>query len=74
MFMLICLRSQAMGLFFLAGRFGAAGAPWVSLWSAHIHEMLPYCLMGAMSIASALLCCLLRETVGTATRETVLDQ
>jgi len=65
------VRSQGMGLLSVVSRCGAASAPWVAQWLRHAHVMLPFALMGGLTLIGAFLCLLLHETKGRATAETL---
>lgn len=62
-----------MGLLSVVSRLGAACAPWVAQWLGHVHHILPFSVMGALTLLSALTLCWLKETRGKATKETLDD-
>lgn len=67
------VRSQGMGLLSVVSRIGAATAPWIAQWLGHINKMLPFGVMGTLTLISAGLCWELKETRGLATAETLED-
>lgn len=62
-----------MGLLSVVSRLGAACAPWVAQWLGHVHHILPFSVMGGLTLLSALTLCWLKETRGKATKETLDD-
>lgn len=62
-----------MGLLSVTSRLGAAAAPWVAQWLGYFHEALPFGAMGAMALLSGASLCLLPETLGKSTAETMED-
>ncbi|XP_002158070.2 organic cation transporter protein [Hydra vulgaris] len=67
------IRVQGMGLLSVTSRCGGASAPWISQFLAHFHKMLPFGIMGSLSLVSAFMCCILKETRGLASPETLED-
>ena len=60
-----------MGLLSVVSRIGAATAPWVAQFLRNAHDALPFTVMGALTLISAVLCFKLKETRGLATAETL---
>ena len=62
-----------MGLLQISSRIGAALAPWVAKWLKVIHVILPFSLMGGVTLFSGLTLIWLPETKGQATAESLSD-
>ena len=62
-----------MGLLSVVSRCGGASAPWISQFLAHFHRSLPFGIMGSLSVVSAAMCYVLKETRGLASAETLDD-
>ena len=64
-------RSKGIGVCTTANIIGAALSPWVTQFLAYEYRMLPFIVMGGSLILSGLFCCVLSETNGKSTVETV---
>ena len=60
-----------MAFFSFCSRAGGASAPWIVEGLIYMHPVLPFYLLGGLSITAGLLCCSLKETVNTETKETL---
>lgn len=63
-----------MGFLTVVSRIGAASAPWIGQYLQTVHKILPFTIMGGLTIISSLLCFKLKETLGNATAETLVVQ
>ncbi|XP_065651405.1 solute carrier family 22 member 15 isoform X3 [Hydra vulgaris] len=68
------IRSQGLGVCAWAAILGAAAAPWFSQYLGYVHRSLPFCVMGSILIISGIFCCVLKETNGKSTAETLSDR
>ena len=64
-------RSKALALLYVCGRIGGGSAPWIAQGTRRVHDMAPFIILGCLPILSGIACCLLMETRGQATRETI---
>lgn len=67
------IRTKGMGLMVVVSRLGAASAPWVAQYLMDVHEILPFTVMGGLTIISAFLCFKLKETKDAPTAETLAE-
>ncbi|XP_065064777.1 organic cation transporter protein-like [Rhopilema esculentum] len=65
------IRGEGMGFLQITARVGSALAPWIAKWLRVFHVMLPFSLMGALSLLSSVLLLVLAETKDRETLETV---
>ena len=66
-------RSKATALLYLFSRIGGACAPWIAQGLSHMHAVVPFIIMGGLTTVGGILCCVLKETRGHATKETTED-
>ena len=59
-----------MGYLQIMSRIGSALAPWISDWLIQIHQVLPFAIMGMLTIIGAVLALWLPETKDQPTQET----
>ena len=64
-------RSKATALLYLFSCIGGACAPWISQGLSHLHAIAPFIVMGSLTTVGGILCCVLKETRGQATKETM---
>ena len=64
-------RSKALALLYVCGRIGGGNPPWIAQGTRRVHDMVPFIILGSLPILSGIACCLLEETRGEATRETI---
>ena len=57
----------------IAVNMGGASAPWVAKGLSCVDKHLPLYVMGALGLATGILCCFLPETKGTSMKENRLD-
>ena len=60
-----------MSIFGVVGTIGAASAPWIAQFLMTIHKVLPFTVMGVLSMISSALCFKLKETIKKTTAETL---
>eukprot|EP00794_Sanderia_malayensis_P018702 gene18702-20590_t len=68
------VRSQGMGLLQITSRLGAAGAPWVAKYLKVYSEILPFTVMGGITLLSTFTLLYLPETKGVSTAETLEEK
>ena len=56
----------------MCGRIGGGSAPWIAQATRQVHDVVPFIILGILPILSGIVCCLLKETRGEATRETIV--
>ena len=62
-----------MGYLQITARTGAAFAPWTTKWLDGIHVILPFSLLGGLTVIAAVLLLKMPETAHRATAETFAD-
>ena len=62
-------RAQGMGYLQIMARIGSALAPWIADWLVQIHQVLPFAVMGILTIVGAVLALWLPETKDQPTKE-----
>ena len=64
-------RSKAIAVLMMCGSIGSASAPWIAQGTRQVHFMLPFIMLGSLPILGGIACCVLKETLCQATRETI---